>query len=84
MRVGPLVATVEPTTVEPTRQARPATRGSVDGAEAPHPGPGPAPPPVAAVPSGAPARIGATIGALERLLIVAFMLTGADRRGRRS
>jgi hypothetical protein len=29
------------------------------------------------VPSGAPARIGATIGALERLLIVAFMLTGA-------
>ena len=34
-----------------------------------------------AVPSGAPARIGATIGALERLLIVAFMLT--RRRGRR-
>ena len=31
-----------------------------------------------AVPSGAPARIGATIGALERLLIVAFMLTGAE------
>ena len=41
-----------------------------------------APAPVAvthvAVPSGAPARIGATIGALERLLIVAFMLTGAE------
>ena len=47
-------------------------------AEAPHsPAPAPAPAPVAAVPSGAPARIGATIGALERLLIVAFMLTGA-------
>jgi hypothetical protein len=30
------------------------------------------------VPSGAPARIGATIGALERLLIVAFVLVGAD------
>jgi hypothetical protein len=29
-----------------------------------------------AVPSGAPARIGATIGALERLLIVGFILTG--------
>ena len=34
--------------------------------------------PQVAVPSGAPARIGATIGALERLLIVAFMLTGAE------
>ncbi len=33
---------------------------------------------VVAVPLGAPARIGATIGALERLLIVAFMLTGAE------
>lgn len=30
------------------------------------------------VPTGAPARIGATIGALERLLIVAFVLVGAD------
>ena len=59
-----------------TQQARPATRGSVDAPERPHPAPAPAPPPVAAVPSGAPARIGATIGALERLLIVAFMLTG--------
>jgi hypothetical protein len=29
-----------------------------------------------AVPTGAPARIGATIGALERLLIIAFILTG--------
>ena len=30
------------------------------------------------VPSGAPARIGATIGALERLLIVVFVLAGAE------
>jgi hypothetical protein len=30
------------------------------------------------VPVGAPARIGATIGALERLLVVAFVLTGAE------
>jgi hypothetical protein len=30
------------------------------------------------VPSGAPARIGATIGALERLLIAALILTGAE------
>jgi Protein of unknown function (DUF3307) len=30
-----------------------------------------------AVPSGAPARIGATIGAFERLLIVGFILTGS-------
>jgi hypothetical protein len=35
-----------------------------------HPGP--------SVPSGAPARIGATIGALERLLIVVFVLVGAE------
>ena len=34
-------------------------------------------PPTAAVPVGAPARIGATIGAFERLLIVAFVLLGA-------
>ena len=30
------------------------------------------------VPTGAPARIGATIGALERLLIVAFVLVNAE------
>jgi hypothetical protein len=34
-------------------------------------------PATAAVPVGAPARIGATIGALERLLIVTFVLVGA-------
>jgi len=77
VRVGPLVATVEPTTIE-----RHAADPSGDGedpsttAEAPQAA-APAPAPVASVPSGAPARIGATIGALERLLIVAFMLTGA-------
>ncbi|HEY4190880.1 MAG TPA: DUF3307 domain-containing protein, partial [Candidatus Limnocylindrales bacterium] len=76
VRVGPLAATVAPTSIEP---------GIVDpGAEADvdHPAPAspvaPAPAPQVAVPSGAPARIGATIGALERLLIVAFMLTGAE------
>ena len=35
-------------------------------------------PPGSSVPSGAPARIGATIGALERLLIVVFVLVGAE------
>ncbi len=34
--------------------------------------------PRSSVPTGAPARIGATIGALERLLIVAFVLVGAE------
>jgi hypothetical protein len=78
VRVGPLVATVEPTTPSPSdppgdpviaEAGGPAAAGAASvGAE---------PPRVVAVPSGAPARIGATIGALERLLIVAFMLTGA-------
>jgi Protein of unknown function (DUF3307) len=123
VRVGPLVATVEPsvaaggvaapagsasraaaaaaapTVVAPTRRGRtevapgPASNGN-------HPSSGAPVAPVAAgaapalaagqvsassaavspaaVPSGAPARIGATIGALERLLIVAFLLTGAE------
>jgi uncharacterized protein DUF3307 len=39
---------------------------------------GAVPAPSVAVPSGAPAKIGATIGALERLLIVAFILVGAE------
>ena len=75
VRVGPLVATVEPRTAET----------EVDGdADDPMAEAEPAPPAVekagsvVAVPMGAPARIGATIGALERLLIVAFMLTGAE------
>jgi hypothetical protein len=78
VRVGPLVATVEPTPPswsdppsDPVvaEAGGPAAAGAASvGAE---------PPRVVAVPTGAPARIGATIGALERLLIVAFMLTGA-------
>jgi hypothetical protein len=75
VRVGPLVATVEPTVAgsdlapdgDEASDVEPATPSA-----SPAPGPG------AAVPTGAPARIGATIGALERLLIVAFMLTGAE------
>ena len=81
MRVGPLVATVAPTSIDPGI-AGPAGEADADGAEsaaATHaPGPAPAAAQQVAVPSGAPARIGATIGALERLLIVAFMLTGAE------
>ncbi|HEY6570289.1 MAG TPA: DUF3307 domain-containing protein [Candidatus Limnocylindrales bacterium] len=75
VRVGPLVATVEPTLAgagpEPDDD-------DVNAAEQASPTASPVPGPVAAVPTGAPARIGATIGALERLLIVAFMLTGAE------
>ncbi len=57
VRVGPLVATVEP-------EPRPAS---------------PPPPRVPrGLPTSAPARIGATIGALERLLIVALVLTRAE------
>lgn len=74
LRVGPLVATVEPGVhpSEPVRDLE-ATPG---GATASH---GPAEPRrVPSVPTGAPARIGATIGALERLLIVAFVLVNAE------
>ncbi len=102
VRVGPLVATVEPgvrggvaaadgspsppggspparaagAAVDAASGAVDAARGAVDAAT---PGPtGPAPRVRSSVPSGAPAMIGATIGALERLLIVAFVLTGAE------
>ena len=83
VRVGPIVATVAPTSIDPgsrrpgrtsmptrTTRRRPPRRSAATAAAGPatH----------VAVPSGAPARIGATIGALERLLIVAFMLTGAE------
>jgi hypothetical protein len=89
VRVGPLVATVEPsvtgagspalasasTGTNPTPAeegaiavgASPADRAATD----PY-----AKPMTPAVPVGAPARIGATIGALERILIVTFILTG--------
>ena len=72
VRVGPLVATVEPTVAGAGPDAETEDASTAEPAASPAPGP------VAAVPTGAPARIGATIGALERLLIVAFMLTGAE------
>jgi hypothetical protein len=68
VRVGPLVATVEPS----REVVAPDSANGADRAPARAPGVAPS------VPSGAPARIGATIGALERLLIVAFLLTGAE------
>ncbi len=76
VRVGPVIATVEPT---------PSTAGGepspLAGVEAGRDGEAAGRAGAAAtggVPSGAPARIGATIGALERLLIVAFILAGAE------
>jgi hypothetical protein len=65
VKVGPITATVNP--------------GVPLAEEAPVPAePAPAARPKPSVPSGAPARIGATIGALERLLIVGFVLVGLD------
>lgn len=80
VRVGPLVATVEPGITAgpaPTPNATSATATSAPTAVAPA-DPAAAPRPRPSVPSGAPARIGATIGALERLLIVVFILVGAE------
>lgn len=76
VRVGPLVATVEP-------GVRAVDGGGMpEGSRAPEPVADPADPavpePALSVPSGAPARIGATIGALERLLIVALVLADAE------
>jgi hypothetical protein len=74
VRVGPLVATVEPGVAPPGDDGpRHASAAPVTAAP-PNPEARPAP----SVPSGAPARIGATIGALERLLIVAFVVVGAE------
>jgi hypothetical protein len=72
VRVGPLVATVEPG-VHPGEPA-PDEAVPAEPASARQP----AEPPRPAVPTGTPARIGATIGALERLLIVAFVLVNAE------
>ena len=41
-------------------------------------GPASTPPPVAPAPIGSSARVGSTIGMLERILIVVFVLTGTD------
>ncbi len=89
VRVGPIVATVEPGVhAEPDpppvgRSPDESPPGAPVAADDPAVGEPPAraaahaagPP---AVPSGAPAMIGATIGALERLLIVTFVLVGAE------
>ena len=93
VRVGPLVATVEPGVAQVTGLVHPAAAGPSGPSRPvapPHPAAATAAAPAAApdagspartkpsVPSGAPARIGATIGALERLLIVVFVLVGAE------
>jgi hypothetical protein len=74
VRVGPLVATVEPSAASAPAIAPAAgpdaTAAAVAGS--------PTSTVSAAVPVGAPARIGATIGALERLLIVTFVLTRTE------
>jgi len=85
VRVGPIVATVEPG-VRPEPGGRPepgvaasaAASSTAPEATAPTTDEPPAPRPRPAVPTGAPMMIGATIGALERLLIVAFVLVGAE------
>jgi hypothetical protein len=87
VRVGPLVATVEPSVAAAggpaNAEAKDATTAAEEGAIAVGAGPAEAAgsdpfakPMTPAVPVGAPARIGATIGALERILIVTFILTG--------
>jgi hypothetical protein len=69
LRVGPLEARLE------------AEAGTLPGSEGESASPlGASPRPAAAArgPGRAPARVGATIGVIERLLIVGFMLTGAE------
>ncbi|HEV8489266.1 MAG TPA: DUF3307 domain-containing protein [Candidatus Limnocylindrales bacterium] len=65
LQVGPVVATAEPLPAGPA-PAGAATRAGTSNAAAPRP-----------EGHASPARIGATIGVLERLLIVAFVLTGS-------
>jgi hypothetical protein len=87
VRVGPLVATVEPSAavgVSAGTQTPPDAAETRPGETRPgeaRPGDVPAAAPSTVspgVPVGAPARIGATIGALERLLIVVFVLTRTE------
>jgi hypothetical protein len=66
VRLGPVVATVEPSTGRPIGNA--VTNGD-EGPLALSSAPRPMTP---------PARVGATIGVLERLLIVTFVLIGAE------
>ena len=63
IRIGPLDARV---TAEP------------EGVAGSHPGSAMQSPPSGSAPLGASARVGATIGILERILIVVFVLTGTD------
>jgi len=75
VRIGPLVATVEPGIAGTGSMTASPTPGAASGDEPAAP---PDPAALSSVPDGAPARIGATIGALERLLIVALVLSGAE------
>jgi len=75
VRIGPLVATVEPGIAGTGSMTASPTTGAASGDEPAAP---PDPAALSSVPDGAPARIGATIGALERLLIVALVLSGAE------
>ena len=84
VQVGPMVATLGVAVADASPEApaaAAATAGQGNGTAPAKPAADPtgaagelAP---TAVPSGAPARIGATIGALERLLIVTFVLVNA-------
>lgn len=64
IRIGPLDARV---TAEPDRAAAPGGAATGNGAAA-----------LPAAPLGASARVGSTIGVLERILIVVFVLTGTE------
>jgi len=74
LRIGPLVATVEPGVAGPG----PVTTAPAAEAAAAQPARPVGPASGNSVPVGVPARIGATIGALERLLVVVLVLTGAE------
>ncbi len=79
VRVGPVVATVEPMPLSATPTTAVAAAAAAEaGQSGRQPGGREAAATAIGVPSGAPARIGAAIGALERLLIVAFILGGAE------
>jgi hypothetical protein len=89
VRMGPLVATVEPgvagsspvtSTAAATAAAAEAPATAAAAAEASTAQPARPVDPARGIPSpaGVPARIGATIGALERLLVVVLVLTGAE------
>ena len=79
-RDAPMASSV-PTIATPTSPSVPTTASSAASSSGPADHhlqqPWPAPRPETGVPIGAPARISAAVGALERLLIVAFVLTGA-------